>query len=215
MQCRLILCLIGILCFTGVTPVHADTFDIQLFGGAAYSFRTPLVIRQDGQDTIRQNAKYDENAFDPPMYYAVRLGWWRGDGAWELEMVHHKLTLTNGPPEVEHFSITHGYNLLTVNRAWKQDWFIWRLGAGVVVSHPESTIRGMEFDQNGGLFDGYYVSGPTGQIAVEKRFALGRGLFASVEGKFTLSWAHVPVANGSADVPNAAVRGLLGLGYEF
>jgi hypothetical protein len=218
MQYWLILCMTCILIVLSAIaspPVQADTFSVQLFGGTAYNFRTPLVIRQDGQDTIRVNADYDTKAFDPPMYYAVRLGWWKEDRAWEVEMVHHKLTLQNGPPEVEHFSVTHGYNLLTVNRAWKKEWFIWRLGAGVIITHPESDIRGSEFEQNGGIFDGYYISGPTVQIAVEKRISLWKGLFASLEGKFTASWARVPVKEGSADVPNAAVHGLLGLGYEF
>jgi len=48
-------------------------------------------------------------------------------------------------------------------------------GAGVVVTHPESRIRGREFEQDGGIFDGYYISGPTAQVAVEKGFHSGRG----------------------------------------
>ncbi|MDP4126721.1 MAG: hypothetical protein Q8912_07250, partial [Bacillota bacterium] len=188
----------------GTSQVLADTQTVQLFGGAAYNFRLPTVIRQEGADNVRFNADYDTKPFESPMYYSARLAWWRDNSAWELELVHHKLTLVNNPSEVEYFSITHGFNLLTVNRAWKKQYFIWRLGAGVVITHPESTVRGRTFDQNGGIVDGYFISGPTAQIAIEKRFYLYKGLFASIEGKYTLSWAHVPIADGSADVWNSA-----------
>lgn len=208
-------CAVFVLFLCVPSPVWSDTFSAQLFGGAAYNLRLPLVIRQDGEDNLRVNADYDTKPFETPMYYSARLGWWSEQSAWELEMIHHKLTLTNKPPEVEHFSITHGFNLLTVNRAWKNPWFIWRLGAGVVITHPESTIRGKTFEQSGGIADGYHLSGPTAQIAAEKRFYIYKGFFASVEGKWTLSWVHVPVKDGSADLWNSALHGLIGVGIDF
>lgn len=207
--------IVGLTLFCTVPWVSADNFSAQLFGGAAYNFKMPLVIRQDGEDNIRVSADYDTKPFDTPIYYAVRLGWWKDNCAWEIEMIHHKLTLENKPSEVQHFSITHGFNLLTLNHAWRNPWFIWRLGVGIVIAHPESTIRGKEFDQDGGIVDGYYISGPTAQIAAEKRFYFWKGLFASIEGKFTLSWTHLLVKDGSADAWNSAVHGLIGLGYDF
>jgi len=215
MKTFLIACAVTLLflCVPGVT--QAETLSVQISGGAAHNFRLPLVIRQDGEDNLRLNADFDTKPFETPMYYAARIGWWSDRGAWELEMVHHKLTLTNNPPEVEHFSITHGFNLLTVNRAWKNPWFIWRAGAGVVITHPESTIRGKSFDQSGGIADGYHLSGPTAQIAAEKRLYVYKGLFVSVEGKWTLSWVHVPVKDGSADLWNSALHGLAGVGIDF
>jgi hypothetical protein len=105
--------------------------------------------------------------------------------------------------------------LLTMNRAWRSPSFIWRLGAGVVIAHPESTVRGKTFEQNGGIADGYYLAGPTAQIALEKRFSLYRGLFVSMEAKYSLSLARVPINDGSADVWNSAVHGLIGLGWDF
>lgn len=202
-----------LFCLPG--PAPADMLSFQASGGAAYNFPLPLVIRQDGEDNIRLRADYDTKPFETPIYYSIRLGRWKESAAWELEMVHHKLTLTNMPSEVEHFSITHGFNLLTVNRAWKKPWFIWRIGAGVVITHPESTIRGKTFDQKGGMADGYYVSGPTAQIALEKRLYLYKGFYASIEGKYTLSWAHIPVADGKADLWNSALHGLFGMGIDF
>ena len=82
--------------------------------------------------------------------------------------------------------------------------------------HPESTIRAKTVDQTEGIADGYYhLSGPTAQIALEKRFYLYRGLYASLEGKYTLSWAHIPIGDGNADLWNSALHGLFGLGFEF
>jgi hypothetical protein len=215
MKRLLVISVLFLSLFCPTLQAWADNITAQVFGGAAYNFRLPLVIRQNGEDNIRLNAEYDSKSFETPMYYAARLGWWRDNRAWELELVHHKLTLKNNPPEVDYFSITHGFNLLTLNRAWKEPWFIWRLGVGIVITHPESTIRGRTFEQDGGIADGYYISGPTAQVAVEKRFYIYKGLFASIEGKYTLSWAHVPIKDGSAELWNSAVHGLLGLGYDF
>jgi hypothetical protein len=205
----------GLLLLGLAVPAPAETLSLQVSGGSVYNLQLPLVIRQDGQETIRLNADYDTKPFETPIYYSLRLGWWKDSAAWELEMVHHKLTLANRPAEVEHFSVTHGFNLLTLNRAWKRPLFIWRVGAGVVISHPESTIRGKTFDQTGGIADGYYLSGPTAQVALEKRFYLYKGLYASIEGKYSLSWVRVPVAEGKADLWNSALHGLAGIGIDF
>ncbi|MCX7817396.1 MAG: hypothetical protein N2317_07805 [Syntrophales bacterium] len=192
-----------------------DKLCLQVFGGTAYNFKTRHVIRQDGADTVRFNAKYDTKAFETPVYWSLRAGLWDKKNSWELELVHHKLYLKNNPPGVEHFSITHGFNLLTVNRAWLFPWFIGRLGGGVVVTHPESTIHGKTFEQSGGIIDGYYISGPTAQVALEKRLYIGKNLFLSAEGKFTLSWVRVPVKDGHSELWNSAVHALLGIGYDF
>ena len=215
MKKLLVLSIIFSIFLFSFPPAWAGNLSVQLFGGAAYNFRLPLVIRQDGAENLRLHAEYDTKPFETPMYYSIRLGWWQENRAWEAEMVHQKLTLENRPPEIEHFSVTHGFNLLTLNRAWRHPHFIWRLGAGVVITHPESTIRGKTFEQEGGIADGYYISGPTAQIAAEKRFYFYKGLFASVEAKYSLSWARVPVKDGSADVWNSALHGLLGLGCDF
>lgn len=199
-------------------PVYSSGSDklcLQIFGGTAYNFKMRQVIRQDGADTVRFNARYDTKALETPVYWSIRAGLWEGKRSWEVELVHHKLYLKNSPPGVEHFSITHGFNLLTVNRAWTFPWFIGRFGGGVVVTHPESSIHGKTFEQSGGIIDGYYISGPTAQVALEKRIYIGKSFFLSAEGKFTLSWVRVPVKDGHSELWNSAVHGLLGIGYDF
>jgi hypothetical protein len=102
-----------------------------------------------------------------------------------------------------------------VNRAWEERGFIYRAGFGVVITHPETTIRGLSHPQDGGIYDGYYLSGPTVQGAVEKRFHIWRWLIASLEAKLTASYARIPIEGGHADVPDVAVHGLFGLGVEL
>lgn len=193
-----------------------DTWTFELLGGDAYCFKTPLTIHQSGYEDISLTAKYKTNSFEPPIYYSIRLARWNNDRAWELELVHLKIELKNPPSEVQHFEVSHGYNLLTVNRSWKQRKFIFRLGGGIVISHPESTVRGKSLSWDRGILNkGYYVSGVTVQVDVGRRLYFGENLFVTVDGKLTGSYARVPVEDGHADVPNVAIHGLFGVGYEF
>lgn len=199
--------------------VAADKYSVEVFMGTQFNARTPLTIEQDGEQKIKvDSAEYDSDAFtglDSP-YYAWRIGMWNDNRAWELELIHQKLILENKPEEVQHFEISHGYNLITINRAWALRHFIFRVGGGIVLSHPETTVRNKSRGYHEEFPDGFYVSGPTAQIALGKRFPLWRGLFGVLETKLTASYAaDVPIADGEAEVPNAAFHALFGLGYEF
>lgn len=190
-------------------------WSLELFGGTAYSLPTRLTIRQAGEPRIALTARYATRPWSGALYYAYRVGRWSGDGAWELELVHHKVYLENAPADVQHFEITHGYNLVLANRAFRRKQLILRLGAGVVIAHPETTIRGRTHPQRGGLFGGYHLTGPAAQLALGARIPIVRGLFASAEGKFTAARARVPVEGGHATAPNVALHALVGLGYAF
>jgi hypothetical protein len=198
-------------------PAWAEgPWSVEVFGGSSYSFPTPLRIRQYGYPDIDITARYETKPFEKDPYYAWRIGYWQGNKAWELELVHQKLYLENKPAEVQEFQITYGYSLLTINRAWESEGLIYRLGMGVVITNPSTIVRGQEDSHEGGLFDqGYYVSGPTIQAAADKRFYLAKDLFFSVEGKLTASYARITISGGYAQVPNAAVHWLFGLGYDF
>lgn len=194
------------------------TWSFEAATGGAYQFPMPLTIRQSGYPDIHMTAHYDTRPFSPPPYYVLRLGKWTENQAWEAQMIHHKLYMNNTTDEVPRFMVTNGYNLLTVNHAWltKKD-FIWRVGAGFVLAHPESTIRGQKFSETGGTLNdgGYYVAGPTGMIGIEKRFYFKKSFYFELESELTASYAHVKVANGNADVPDVAIHGGIGLGYDY
>ena len=191
------------------TPLVADEgWTFQGSSGMAANLKTRLTIRQSGFAPIRVDADYATRPFEEPAYYSLRAGRWHGRGAWEAELTHHKLYLRNPPPEVSHFEITHGYNLLTLSRAWTSWGLILRVGAGAVAAHAESTVRGQSFESD------YHLTGPVLQAGAEKRFALGDRWFLGLEGRITTARARVPVAAGEAEVPNTALHGLLGVGWR-
>jgi hypothetical protein len=212
---RLILSVLVVLFLTN----HAyATWSIEGATGGVYNFPISLHIDQHPFPAIDLKAHYETRPLTPPPYYLIRLGRWQNCKAWELEFIHHKLYLQNNPPFVKQFTITNGYNLVTINRAWStRNHVIFRLGLGAVITHPESTIHGLKFHEKGGTLnnDGYYLSGPTGMVSVGKRWYLFRSLFVQFEGKLTASYARVRVAQGNADAPNVALHGLLGLGIDL
>ena len=209
-------------CFTGLHVAAQDafwSFDIQ--GGIPVNIPAPLVVRQDGQPTIRLTARYRAEPFVSPGFYVIRGGRWQNDKSWELEFAHHKIFLKNMPPEIEEFSISHGYNILTMNRAMKKVLFqkfkyILRLGAGVVIAHPETTIRGLSLDQEKGLFGaGYYISGPVLNITMDKRLYFLDPLFINLELKVNPSVSWVPVEQGQAIVWNFPFTFAFGMGVDL
>jgi hypothetical protein len=207
---------LGIYCMFPILTAAQDSWCVEMLGGGAYSIATPLTIHQSDFDDIEVTAQYATHSFQPPLYYSIRLARWKDTRAWEIELVHLKLELTNKPTDVQHFEISHGYNLIMVNRVWMPKSSIFRLGAGVVIAHPENTVRKKSLDEHQGILNaGYYLAGPTVQAAVGKRFSVTPHLFVTIEGKVTGSYASIPVADGDARVPNASIHGLLGLGYAF
>ncbi len=192
-------------------------WSLELYGGSAYSVPTSLTIRQQGEPDITLTARYATRPWEDSPYYAYRFGRWSRGRAWELELIHHKLYLDNPSAGVQHFELSHGYNLLCVNRAVQRGGVILRLGVGVVIAYPHGiTVRQRLLPNRGGIFGrGYHLSGPTAQLAGTKRFAIWKKLFLGAEGKLTGTYARVPLHGGSATAPNVAIHGLLGLGYTF
>lgn len=211
----------ALLCAGAVGPVGAGstsgTWRGEVLGGDFWAVPAPLRLRQQGQPEIRvSHAQYAGRSFETPWYYAVRARLWRGDRAWEFEMIHAKLYLREPPQEVSSFSVSHGYNIFSLNRVQERGAWVVRWGGGVVVAHPESSVRGQSFDETGGWAGrGYFVAGPWGQASVQRRIALRRRLCLSAEVKATLSWARVPIAKGHAELWLPALHGLLGLTWTF
>ncbi len=187
---------------------------VHLLGGTAWNAPTRLVIRQAGSADVAMTARYATRAFEPPFYYAVRVGRWGAGGGWDLELLHHKLYLQDLPPEVARFEVTHGYNLLTVQRGWRVQALRVRAGAGVVIAHPTSDVRGRFLQGGGNLAGGYHLAGPALQGGAGGAWPLGGPFAVLAEARLTAAWAEVPVAGGSATVPNLALHALLGVGWR-
>lgn len=189
---------------------------VELSSGSAFNVPTPLTFQQAGQPDIELSARYDTRPWTEAPYYAVRVGRWLGNRGWELELIHHKLYLRNPPREVQHFAVSHGYNLVLVNRAARRRATVWRAGAGVVIAHPEATVRQQALSEKRGLFSrGYHLSGAAIQAAAARRLGVSRWLHVTAELKVTAAYARVPIPDGHASVPNVAVHALLGVGYSF
>jgi hypothetical protein len=192
----------------------ADGWRLELRGGGSHAFDAPLGVEQDGQPPLDLDASWDARPFETPLYYAWRVARFRRGAAWAVGLVHHKRYLAEPTAEVESFSVSHGYNLLTLERGWPLGGVTVWTAAGVVVAHPESTVRGRVFEEEGGVFGGYYVTGPSLGLGAERRLPLTRRLELTLEGRFALSWADVPVAGGSASVPDRSLHLLVGVAFR-
>jgi hypothetical protein len=207
----------GVILLAAAGPAAAGSgIGLELFGGVAFNVPTSLTVRQAGADDLELTAHYRTRPFQQPVYWSVRLFWQRVSTSWAIQFMHHKLYLDNNPPEIQHFEVTHGFNILTVQHAWRRPNFSLRLGAGVVLPNSDSVVRGQSYADGGsGLGSHYKIGGPALMAGVGKQFSLNRHFFVSTEGQLTAAWATVTVAEGEADVFNLALHFLLGIGYGF
>lgn len=190
------------------------TFELR--AGEVYNSPMPLIIRQQGYPDIKLMARYHTEAFTSPVYWDWRFSRWQNDKSWEFEVTHHKLYLDNTTPEVQKFNISHGFNMIMVNRGFVKKTYQYRAGVGIVLSHPESNIRGKEFGDSVDDLDlGYYISGPVLNLAIGKPIHFGSRFFISAEAKTTFAYSSVKVAQGHADVYNLAFHLILGFGVNF
>jgi hypothetical protein len=189
--------------------MHAGT-------GVAYNAPSSLVIEQGGAPDLELTARYDTRAFETPLYYVVRLERESTRGsALALELVHHKLFLKHPPGDVQEFAISHGFNVVTFQRVWTRSGAgRVRAGAGVVIAHPETTVRGRAQPKGGWLDRGYYVSGPAAQLGSGVSRALAGRVHIGVEAKLIGARAWVPVADGTARLWHASAHldALVGVG---
>lgn len=188
----------------------------ELHGGEVFNLPLPLTVTQNGYPDLKITARYNSESFTLPVYWNMRLSRWQRDKAWELELIHHKLYLDNTTPEIQKFNISHGFNLIMLNRGFDKKKFRYRFGAGIVLAHPESNIRGKEFGDSTDDYDlGYYLSGPVLNLAFGTAFRLNDLFYFDLESKLTYAYARVKVAEGHAAVNNLALHLIFGLGMDF
>lgn len=189
---------------------------MELLSGTAWSVPSRLAIEQSGMERLSFRAHWATHASDDAPYFAVRFGLWNRRHGWELQFLHHKIALTNRPPEIDKFEVSHGWNLLTIQRATHSKVLDWRVGVGPVIAHAEGTVRDRDVDGGDGLFgQGYYLSGAGVLGGAGRSFAIWRKLFATAEGQVTFSSARIPINTGHARTTNLAFHLLLGLGFDF
>ncbi len=176
----------------------------------------PLIIQQSGYKNITIWAEYKSSPFKMPVYYSYRLGFTNENNGYELEMNHLKVHLQNTTGEVSEFSISHGYNQLFLNRVKYGGKIGSKIGAGIVLAHPENTVRGLKLNEKEGLFkEGYYIAGPAIQYGIFKEIFITRRLYLLAECRVSLAYANVPVVNGRAHAPVLAFHIQLGPGFYW
>lgn len=209
--------LICVICNAFSLPAFTQLrfWEASVAPGAVFNFPAALKIHQD-VGLINLRARYRTDPFSVPFYYDLRVSTWKGNKGFAAKFTHHKLILKNREEQIQLFSITNGFNLFTINRLYFSKGFIWSFGAGIVVTHPESTIRQQPFPENRGMLgSGYFVSGPTAELALSGKHILRHNLYVFGEARLTGSYVQVPVVHGYAGLMNVAFHFQPGVGYQF
>lgn len=208
--------IVFIFTILGTTVQAQSIWTFELHGGEVYNVPMPLTISQEGYPELKLTARYFTEPLTLPVYWDIRFSRWQNDKSWEFEVIHHKLYLENTTSEVQKFNISHGFNMLMLNRGFDKRVFRYHAGVGIVLTHPESKIRGKEFGNTTDDWDmGYYISGPVVNMAISKPISLNRRLFINAEAKTTFAYGSIQVAEGRADVLNLAFHLILGVGYDM
>lgn len=211
-----ILCIFFVLTYSSLFP---QKWSAELHFGYANNLPSRLTIKQNGYPDIVLTARYNSEPFVSPYYWLWRISYRKDDKQkFEFQAVHHKIYLKNTTPEVEAFAISHGLNLLIINRVhiFKRQFHV-NYGIGGVLAHAESTIRGQSLPEKGrGILGlGYYMSGIALNLSAGKYFNLSDRFYINTEVLFNPSYTVVPVVDGKAFVWNYAYQGIAGVGYYF
>jgi hypothetical protein len=169
------------------------TWSLEVLIGDAYNFSSQTQIEHVQVGAASFGGDYETRGFEGPLHYAGRVAHWQDDRAWELQFLHHKLYLRNRPPAVEMVSVSHGFNIVTLNRAFKLDRWLLRVGVGPVIAHPEARISGSPYDGP------YEVGGAAAMAGIGRSFALTRRLFLHAEFEMTFGYIDVH-PEGSPDL---------------
>ncbi|HXG00786.1 MAG TPA: hypothetical protein VNL69_08360 [Bacteroidota bacterium] len=181
-----------------------------------YNVPVSFTIQQQGAPDISFTPRFRSEPLVVPVTWVWKLSYWSDSAAWSLMSIHHKLYLNNRPPEVEEFAITHGYNIISIVRSWQMEHFMVGVGAGIVLAHPEVSVRGKRLPENRGIFNsGYYIAGPVFNFSVGKRLYLVGGLYVLGEAMVHASYASVPIVDGEARLFNIVGHASLGLGFAL
>jgi hypothetical protein len=202
----------AIVALTLPLQARCEPWSFEAYLGDAFNFGSRLHIEQDGGYSRSLRADYKTRGFDPPLYYLLRAARWHEGRAWEASLTHHKLYLTNPPDGVAALSISHGFNIISLNRAARAGDWVYRAGAGPVVTHAEAVINGVAYDGP------YRLSGAALLAGGGWRMDLGRSIFLSAELMATAVYASAKL-NGPPDATirttNTAIHGLAGAGISF
>lgn len=209
--------LLVIIAMMGVPTVARGTdHTAELLLGGAWNADSSLRIVQGGHDDLEITADWSTRPFEQPLYWALRFGREGESHGFALELHHHKVYLENPTTEIQSFSVTHGTNIVSLQYRWlRPRWSALAL-AGIVVAHPENTVRGERLGESGGLFDaGYHLAGPALGMGAGSALPMASWLELAAEARITAAWISVDVVGGEARFTNLAFHLLVGPRVRF
>lgn len=197
-----------------VVPLHAQASNwvFEVLIGDAYNFESPSHVTQSGVDVARFDGDYETRGLEGPLHYAWRIGRWQDDSAWELQLLHHKIYLRHPSAPIEALSISHGFNIITLNRAMRLGSWRTRVGVGPVVTHVEARIAGTAYDGP------YELAGAAVLMGVGRELQITKHLYALAE--ISATYGRIEAEPDGTpplrlDVRNPALHAQIGLGYRF
>lgn len=176
---------------------------VEFAAGAALNLPSNINFDQKGYTDFSIDAELETQSFTAPVYYQLRVSATSHESHyWETELIHNKIFLRNPPVEIQSFSVSHGFNLFGINHVLMfNKWFGWRLGTGVILAHPENTVRGKTYTQNSGLLGwGYSLSGAYLASGVFVQRELSKWLFVSADTRVSSSYSRIPIHDGHASL---------------
>jgi len=214
---------------------------VAVYLGGVHTAASDLTISQPtlGTNLTFLDLRLSSQSFSRPLYYGLRGGYFLRRLpflGFEVEFIHlkafadpqqqvrvtgfrHALPINAElrlGEIVQHYSISHGVNLLLFNVAarhrikYAQERFVLtaRAGLGPTLPHTESLIEGRAQEQ-------YEIGRLAWQASGGAEFRLWRGLYALGEYKFTRTRQRGKVALGTAESLLRTSHGVLGLSYHF
>ena len=191
---------------------HAETWAFEALIGDAYNFHSSTRIEHEATGRRHWDGNYETRGLEGPLHYAWRIARWRDDAAWELQLLHHKLYLQDPQPPIEALSVSHGFNIITINRAMRFGPWRARVGVGPVVTHAEARIAGTSYDGP------YELAGAAFLVGGGREVRLTEHLYAL--GEFSATYGHVEAQPKGTprlelSISNPALHAHIGLGYRF
>lgn len=215
------------------SSLSAYDYTVLLYGGMVFNANDDLTYAVSGEeDIVVKNADLSTHVTTAPPYYGFRISAWdTDDTAWEFEHTHQKLYIADAElaaadpsGKLTHWEMTDGFNFFFVNKAWKLDdtykGLVFRLGSGLVVTHPDITYDGEHRTARGNgaitYGEGYDLSGFVLQAGVQQVFDITQSWFLSLDARFTYAsaWAE-DEGQGLSIIENKALHLNYGVGYKF
>jgi hypothetical protein len=180
--------------------------------GDAYNLDSRTRVVHPSLGDVSFGGEYETRGLEGPLHYAWRVARRQEGRAWELQLLHHKLYLQDPPAGIDALSVSHGFNIVTVNRAFDFAGWRARMGIGPVITHVEASIAGTTYDGP------YELAGAAVLLGLGRAFAITSHFYLLGEVGATFGYVEAD-PSGTPEleltIRNPAVHAQIGAGYRF